>query len=360
MQPPTFRSKAFQVPFALWIPLPVRLSTVDFLDLDLDLLELGGQVSWAEPLDLSKVQDYVVYLGNSIDRSQLGVAQNSQLDIRAETPTGRFESLLVYTRSSLAEQSSPSSLIFQDNEVLLNISFYDLDLDEGDLGGLANWSGTSEELVLEYAVYLAEICEGQERNDTSDTSDVATWENSTSPDFCNLRYIDTVNASEPRVQIPAETPKMNSTHLAVFARSALVEQRTPSALLFFDASASVTQLSFADLDLDVGQLGGSITWQAADTAAAPRVLSYDVYLAPDTAATQRSRMGSQPVGQEALVVEPETDLFEFSYIVVFTRSALTEQTTPVGLHVSDTQATVENVSFIDLDLDFTDAWGNLD
>lgn len=37
----------------------------------------------------------------------------------------------------------------------------------------------------------------QERNDTSDTSDVATWENSTSPDFCNLRYIDTVNASEP-------------------------------------------------------------------------------------------------------------------------------------------------------------------
>ena len=36
---------------------------------------------------LRVVEDYVVYLGNSIDRSQLGVAQNSQLDIRAWWPS---------------------------------------------------------------------------------------------------------------------------------------------------------------------------------------------------------------------------------------------------------------------------------
>lgn len=50
--------RIFRVSWCLpcWVPGWFR-STVDFLDLDLDLLELGGQVSWAEPLDLSKVQD---------------------------------------------------------------------------------------------------------------------------------------------------------------------------------------------------------------------------------------------------------------------------------------------------------------
>eukprot|EP00435_Cladocopium_sp_Y103_P064770 s81_g26.t1 len=126
---------------------------------------------------------------------------------------------------------------------------------------------------------------------------------------------------------------------------ALVEQRTPSTHLIFDvrssareASASVSQLAFHDLDLDV-------TWDGKGW--------------PDLEATQRSQMGSQPVGSEFLVVPPETDLFDASYVVAFTRSALAEQSTPVGLLISDTQATVENVSFVDLDLDFWELGGDL-
>jgi len=40
-------------------------SQVAFVDLDLDGNELGGAVQWSPPLEVSAVQDYVVYLGIS-------------------------------------------------------------------------------------------------------------------------------------------------------------------------------------------------------------------------------------------------------------------------------------------------------
>lgn len=47
----------------------------------------------------------------------------------------------MYTASQLAEQSTPVAFAFSDSaKVAGNLSFYDLDLDKGELGGDISWS----------------------------------------------------------------------------------------------------------------------------------------------------------------------------------------------------------------------------
>ncbi|CAJ1389090.1 unnamed protein product [Effrenium voratum] len=286
-------------------------------------MELGGEVTWDSPADTSALQDYLVYLGSSSSRLQLGVLTANALAIPAETPKNAFDSVLVYTRSSLVEQTSPASLWLVDNEATVaNISFMDMDLDKADLGGVITWTPAgADELVTQYAVYFAEsLCE-EEANETSD----AYGENSTAAPLCNWLHIETVNSSNTSIQLPAETPLLNYTHLAVFTRSVLVEQRTPGQGPISDASASVGQLTFHDLDLDDSQLGGDIAWAPATGWASARVEAYHIYLAPDEAASQRQLLGRRSLGEEALAVPPETDMFAYSYITAFTSSSLAEQ-----------------------------------
>lgn len=68
---------------------------------------------------------------------------------------GDFQLLAVYTRSSLAEQSTPVSFSFQDVSFQVeNVTFGDLDLDAFDLGGTLSWAEPSG-AALYYEVYIA-------------------------------------------------------------------------------------------------------------------------------------------------------------------------------------------------------------
>lgn len=48
-----------------------------------------------------------------------------------------------------------------------------------------------------------------------------------------------------------------------------------------------------------------------------------------------------------------------SFVLIYTRSLLVEQTTPVGSFLNDSVASVRNVSFTDLDLDNLELGGNV-
>lgn len=50
------------------------------------------------------------------------------------------------------------------------------------------------------------------------------------------------------------------THLVVYTRSSLAEQTTPTAYDYTDAMVNVSNLTFIDLDLDVKELGGDLTF----------------------------------------------------------------------------------------------------
>ena len=47
-------------------------------------------------------------------------------------------------------------------------------------------------------------------------------------------------------------------------RSALVEQSTPSIHRISDEFASVSNISFKDLDLDRDEIGGLVSWESPD------------------------------------------------------------------------------------------------
>ena len=60
--------------------------------------------------------------------------------------------------------------------------------------------------------------------------------------------------------VSLDTPLGGRKYLVVYLHSSLSEQTTPAAHLIADADGSVTGLSFPDRDLDLGDLGGTISW----------------------------------------------------------------------------------------------------
>ncbi|CAL1130808.1 unnamed protein product [Cladocopium goreaui] len=321
------------------------------LEQDLDAEHLGGNLTWQLPEDLRYVSSclgyqlrYLVYLAESaygLQRSQLGAELPSQRrfqEVPADTLRLSFNHFTVYAKSTLAEQTTPASLAFFDEFAMAsNMSFTDLDLDALEIGGNLSWEPPEDASeVTDYLIYLAEDAQGSNRS-----------------------LVDVVPVGVHDVFIPAETPLASFTHLTVFARSSLVEQTTPMSLPIVDSVASVSEVNFTDLDLDSGDLGGTLVWNLP-TNDLELVDSYSVYFATSFSGSSRSQLGGpQGPRSKALTLHADTAKLEFSHLLVYTESALVEQTTPVGVAISDLGVSASNLSFPDFDLDARELGGNL-
>ena len=75
----------------------------------------------------------------------------------ADTALGNFTHVLVYEKSSLAEQTTPTALNLTDViSSVSSVGFVDKDLDAGELGGTVTWMAPEElSQVTHYVVYLA-------------------------------------------------------------------------------------------------------------------------------------------------------------------------------------------------------------
>merc|ERR1740129_855543 len=112
----------------------------DFVDQDLDLMELGGTLTWQPPGDISQVTGYIAFLSigaGVFNRSQLGgvvgVGSN-QLGISPDTHVGAYTHIAIYSRSSLFEQSTPDILAITDESSSVEwLAFIDRDLDALEL-----------------------------------------------------------------------------------------------------------------------------------------------------------------------------------------------------------------------------------
>ncbi|CAE8625185.1 unnamed protein product, partial [Polarella glacialis] len=172
-------------------------------------------------------------------------------------------------------------------------------------------------------------------------------------------HLGTVPAGVHTFAIAADTaPGPAVLHLLVYASSSLAEQTTPSSTVIFDRSASVSDISFVDHDLDIREFSGNVSW--VEPPSLERVEAYRVYLAENAEGSGRSRMGDEvAAGSSRILMPAETKQGDATHIVVYARSVLAEQTTPVAFLVSDTAFSVANVSFPDLDLDLADLGGTL-
>ncbi|CAE7648203.1 unnamed protein product [Symbiodinium necroappetens] len=213
----------------------------------------------------------------------------------------------------------------------------DKDLDELEIGGVLFWkNGSDFTEATHYEVYLAEDRNGTNRSYLGNISDGASFD------------------------VPADTALEAFSHLVVYARSELVEQSTPAAARrIVDTVASVSAVSFVDLDLDEDELGGHLLWQ--EPSSTERVEFYVVYLALDSVGTGRSLAagGEVLVGTQRTTLPADTSISSFNHFLVYTKSALAEQSTPVGVALYDSTAFVGNLSFADKDLDVTELGGNI-
>ncbi len=128
----------------------------------------------------------------------------------------------------------------------------------------------------------------------------------------------------------------------VYTKSTLAEQTTPAALALTDESLGVSGVSFGDLDLDANDVGGDMSWTPPVSDAG--ITAYETYLATDAAGSGGVLTGSV-VGTNVYAVSIDTDSTGRSHIVVFTKSALAEPTTPAALVLTDVSKIVCNLSF---------------
>lgn len=175
-------------------------------------------------------------------------------------------------------------------------------------------------------------------------------------DMHDLTLLATVAFGNESFTIPVDTSLGLKTHLLVYAMSTLAEQTTPAAQQIADASASVSALEFVDRDLDPGELGGSISWNAPDSAA-ELVEAYVLYVTNSW--KQRTLLSSLPEGTNDFALAADTPSATYRRIDVFTKSSLTEQSTPGIVAMVDRRVVLENATFLDLDLDAGQFGGDL-
>ncbi|CAK9114840.1 unnamed protein product [Durusdinium trenchii] len=145
------------------------------------------------------------------------------------------------------------------------------------------------------------------------------------------------------------------SHFLVYASSALAEQSTPAFLQIDDRRAIASSVSFDDFDLDLGELGGTLSWVPAFDV--HLITMFNVYLATDAFGADREMKLSSSSSSVAIV--PDTPLRSFTHLLIYAASSLVEQSTPGALLLADTSATAENLSLPDFDLDEKDLGGTL-
>ncbi|CAE7778833.1 unnamed protein product, partial [Symbiodinium necroappetens] len=150
---------------------------------------------------------------------------------------------------------------------------------------------------------------------------------------------------------------------------------TPASFEIADANASVSNITFPDEDLDLHEVGGTVSWNPPDLYE-EAVAHYRVYIAMNDRGLDRILAAPQsPVGTNFGDVPAETILpycdqsanvrpialqaAQPTVVLVHSVSTLSEQTTPTWKNVSDTNFQVTNVQLEDLDLDFQQLGGSI-
>ncbi|CAE7214103.1 unnamed protein product [Symbiodinium sp. CCMP2592] len=351
--------------------MSASVSDVAYDGLDLDLDQLGGNVSWSPPNLTESVLSYVVYLAESsdgLDRAwippEVPVGSNYLL-IPPDTDQENYSHILVYTKSVAALSRRTNwhddcmgtaivARVFRlkradgtdyagifviccddTAERAANASFVDQDLDLGQIGGQLVWDPPDLSRITDFLIYIALDETGTNRS-----------------------LVGSTPAGVHEISVPVDTDIPSSSYLLVYARSQLQEQTTPAATRIFDRSASVSEVAFIDHDLDTNEIGGNISWTAPNGT--EYVEAYKAYLSEDAAGASKSQIGDDvPSDVSDVLLSTETALNDFNHAIVFTRSALAEQTTPVSTQISDTSFFVVEESFVDLDLDLTELGGAL-
>jgi hypothetical protein len=297
-------------------------SQLTFVDLDIDVNEMGGTLSWSPPASASFVVSYSAYLDSQSNNNKIGTDSLTDMTrtIAHDTPVSSSAVFLVSTRSSSFEQSNPASLSINDVAVTITgLSFNDLDLDANQLGGTFTWTASSNPVVTRYQVGLGSLSGSQG------------WQTA------NLALATTSLGSTGSYVIQENT--QSKSHLLVYAGTQTTWASHPASLAITDRSSLVRNLNFADQDNSEGEIGGTLSWNVPIDNS--QVTSYNAYMALDTAGAGRSAIGSHSL-QLSRSIADDTSKGSYNQFLVYSESQLAEQTTPRSLSINDVYPYVYN------------------
>jgi hypothetical protein len=276
------------------------VSGVYFPDYDLDRGDLGGQIEWTAPGDEEQVTYYRVYIAedaygrNRSYQGNVSVGDNN-FSLLCDTAIEEFTHFVVYTHSSMFEQSTPAPHRFFDASAsVINLRFFDRDLDPIDLGGLFLWDPPDPVSITRVTGYYLALADN------------------TNPNNYEREYIGGVYpVGTNQLIFPPDTGNPGAKYFVVFARSHLCEQTTPEWTPIIDRVAIVNNITFPDYDLDEYDLGGVLSWHEPDDT--ELLTHYMVYFAAGVGAGPSGGVGAQRAFYErtedgviSLVVPPET------------------------------------------------------
>jgi hypothetical protein len=255
---------------------------------------------------------------------------NETLDLRVKVGTLRqnFTHIAVYTKSNLVEQTTPQYIPLLDHEAMVsNMAFVGKDLDKGQLGGNLTWDPPSDSSrTTHYNVYFAIDSMGTNRT---------------------LR--ETISVGTNEHVISRETLVGPYTHFIVHTVGKEEESVTFTSLEIMDTDSSVSHVSFVDLDIDPGEIRGTVQWIAP--VEIDHVTSYNVYFAEGSTGYKRVHRETVLAGTNKIEIPADTTKASYTHFLVYTVSTLMEQTTPRSVAISDTDGRIANVTFTDVDLD---------
>ena len=181
-------------------------------------------MSWIPPESDAGIETYETYLATDAAGSggvlagSLAVGTNVYAVSSDTNSTGKPH-IVVYTKSTLAEQTTPAALALMDDNLSVSaVSFGDLDLDANHVGGDVSWTPPENDAGIEtYETYLATDAAG---SGGALTGSMAVGTN--------------VYA------VSSDTDSAGKSHIVVYTRSTLAEQSTPAALELTGVSKSVS------------------------------------------------------------------------------------------------------------------------
>jgi len=317
---------------------------VTFSDADLDLGDLGGNLTWFAPVDTVHVTHYVVYMAEGHrghGRKFMGkvTVDDENFFVPPETPKAGFTHFLVYTLSDLALQTTPAAVrIFDIEAKVEDITLIDKDLDSTEIGGPISWippGPPAINVVWLFRVVTATDDAGSDRSQLGDDVPVGINE----------------------LFAPAETSVEGKGRLAIFIASTLCEQTTPTAVPINDTHQPVSFVWFPDFDLDSAEIGGRVEW--GTPLDVDQIVNYVVFFAPGIGTVGRFHIGTFPIGTNSLVLPTDTPMGSFTHFLVYTKSPLAESSMPFSYEIDDIDSTVLNLRFTDLDLDADEIGGNI-
>lgn len=248
---------------------------LEFEDEDYQHGKLGGRVTVHRASHEADVSAYALYFGSGPSSLLSAAAVSIPLPsgagpVTCDLPNGTViptgaTHLLAYTWNADGLVLVPAALQLRDralpDQPATAVAFQDSDLGRGEISGLVVIGRASSELLVAgYAVYFARGAAGP---------------------VAALLGVQPSTGADVAFLIPADTPlPAGVTHLLVLTRNQDGQMATGLSTPIVDRSVPVhpaRSLAFDDLDLDVGELAGTITVSCA--ANESDLLFYAVFFA---------------------------------------------------------------------------------